>query len=84
LEFIYGEEETEVEPEGPPVIPPPDILSELIELTHLGDIAALQQVADNLEQDDLQLAPFAAKLQYFIDSFQINQLLSFLESQRGE
>jgi response regulator RpfG family c-di-GMP phosphodiesterase len=79
LEWIYGEEEPEAEPEGPLVFPPPIILTEMINLARLGDIAAVQQYADDLVQDNPQYAPFTANVQQFTDSFQINQLESFLE-----
>jgi CheY-like chemotaxis protein len=84
LEWIYGKKELKTEPQEPLVWPPLDILSELIDLTRFGDIAALQQIANKLGQDNPQLAPFTAKLQHLTDTFQINQLQSFLESHREE
>jgi PAS domain S-box-containing protein len=84
LAWIYGEKEIKTEPEGPLVWPPADILSELIDLARIGDIAALQQYADDLVQGNPQLAPFTARLQHLTDTFQIDQLQSFLASSREE
>ena len=82
LSWAYGETEIKPEPPEPLVWPPTDTLAELAELVRIGDIAALQQYANNLVQSNPQLVPFTARLQYLADSFQIDQLLAFLEAHR--
>jgi CheY-like chemotaxis protein len=82
LEWIYSEKETKVEPQEPLVWPPADILSELIDLARIGDIAAMQHHADKLVENNPQFAPFSAKLLHFTDSFEIDQLQSFLEARQ--
>jgi len=84
LEWIYSEEEPKAETEAPLVLPPDEALTEFLHLARIGDVAALQQYTYDLAQDDPQLAPFTARLQHFTDSFQLNQLLSFLESHQKE
>ncbi len=84
IEWIYGDEAGTVnEMEEPIVFPAPDVMSELVVLANLGDIAGLQQYADKLiESDDPQLTPFVAKLRQFMENFQINQLQAFLGAHR--
>jgi len=82
LEWIYSEEEIKTESQEQLVWPSTEILSELLELTNMGDIAALQEYANKLSKSKPQLTPFAARLQHLADSFQISQLKSFLESHR--
>jgi DNA-binding NarL/FixJ family response regulator len=84
LEWIYGETERNAEPQEPFVRPPADILAELIDLARIGDIAAVQQYANNLVQSEPQLGSFTARVRHLTDSFQIGQLQSFLESYREE
>lgn len=85
LEWIYGEAETKTEPEltaaeAPLVLPPDNVLAELGHLALIGDVTVLQEYAQKLVQNDPQLAPFAANVQHLAGSFQINKLLTFLES----
>jgi CheY-like chemotaxis protein len=84
LAWAYGKTEIKSEPQEPLVWPSADILADLIDLARIGDIAALQQYANNLVQSNPQLAPFTARLQHLTDSFQIDQLQSFLASHREE
>jgi signal transduction histidine kinase/ActR/RegA family two-component response regulator len=84
LEWVYAETgikaETEPEVEAPLVLPPDDVLADLAHLAFIGDVDTLQQYARSLIQDNPQLTPFSVKLQHFTGSFQIDQLLLFLNS----
>jgi PAS domain S-box-containing protein len=60
----------------------PGMLSELIELAQIGDIAALQQCITLLMQEQPDAAHFLAVVHQLADAFQMNQLVSFLESYR--
>jgi PAS domain S-box-containing protein len=68
--------------EMPPASPPASILSELIELAQIGDVAALQQRVTLLLREQPDLVRFLTVIRQLADDFQINLLLAFLESHR--
>jgi signal transduction histidine kinase/DNA-binding NarL/FixJ family response regulator len=89
LEWVYGEgapkTETELaETAASLLLPPDDVLAELLHLAMLGDVMALQQHIQELGQDDPQLVPFTARVQHFAGSFQMDRLLSFLEASQQQ
>ncbi len=79
LEWIYDTGQTDPVPE-PEVIPPPaETISDLIKLARIGDIAALQNNADDLSHAP-HLKPFITRFRHLTDTFQVNRLISYLES----
>jgi signal transduction histidine kinase/CheY-like chemotaxis protein len=85
LEWIYGEAETNTDSELPDtgtplLLPQEDVLADLLHLAMIGDVMALQQYGQEMGQDDPHLLPFATRVQTFAENFQMDRLLSFLET----
>ncbi|GAB4176845.1 MAG: hypothetical protein Fur005_38860 [Roseiflexaceae bacterium] len=64
------------------IAPSVAILNELIELARIGDIDALQHYLAHLRQAEPDLAAFVGMVAQLAETFQINLLLSYLETQR--
>jgi CheY-like chemotaxis protein len=80
IEWIYAEQEMEIGTQEAIVYPPAQTISEVVKLARIGDVAAIQQYADDLMQNDPQMKPFAAEIHSFADSFQINGLIAYLDA----
>ena len=62
------------------LIPDRHIVLELLELTKVGDIQALQERVKQLEQSDPRLQMFSGEILKLIKSFQLRKILSYLNS----
>jgi len=62
------------------VIPPQKVLSELLELTEIGDLQSLKKRLNDLEKSDIRFSAFARDLNTFVHNFQIHEILSYLNS----
>ncbi len=62
------------------IAPPAEELAVLLELARMGDIEAIQEQAERLEQLDKQFKPFATELRRLAKGFQVNKIYHFLES----
>ena len=62
------------------LIPPPaEELAVLFDLALMGDIEAIQEQAERLEQLAEQFRPFVAELRLLAKGFQVNKICEFLE-----
>ena len=64
------------------VSPPQEQLQKLWELAQMGDMGELETQINSLEQSDAQYLPFIHKVRPWVESFQQNQLIKFLENLR--
>jgi PAS domain S-box-containing protein len=60
--------------------PPAEELAVLFDLALRGDIEAIQEQVERLEQLDEQFGPFTAELRRLTKGFQVNRICKFLES----
>ena len=64
-----------------PVIPPPrDILTALFESARKGDTLSIKKYADQIEEFDRQLLPFAEALRGLAKEFEINTIKTFIQT----
>jgi hypothetical protein len=64
-----------------PIIPPSrEILTALFESARKGDILSIKNYADQIEQFDPQLLPFAETLRRFVKGFEINNIKKFIQA----
>ena len=84
LEWIYEDTDQIAEQVGetalPMVPPPPDKVAALFKLAMVGDIRAIRQQAERLEQMDHRLEPFARELRRLARGFQIDGIREMLKS----
>jgi signal transduction histidine kinase len=79
IEWIY--EETQLKVNQVPLVPPPlDTLAMLFELIMEGNVAALEEQANQLMQADEKLMPFAVKLHDLTQSYKVEKICRWLES----
>ena len=62
------------------VIPPQKVLSELLELTEIGDLQSLKKRLNDLEKSDIRFSAFTRDINTFAQNFQIHEILSYLNS----
>ncbi len=62
------------------VPPSSDDLAALFKLVIMGDLGTIQKRADELEQADERLGPFATELRRLAKGFQIEKIRDLLES----
>jgi hypothetical protein len=83
--FLQVEWVSAVPPTVPPLTvaapqpPPPDALLPLWELALLGDLSALAEETDRLEELHASYAPFASQLRQLAERFEEQALLALLE-----
>jgi DNA-binding response OmpR family regulator len=82
---VEAEDEVEIQPSE--MVPPPlEELDILYDLARRGNMRAIRERADHLEEMDENLAPFAGKLRQLAKNFQEEQILTlitqYLEQQR--
>ena len=84
LTWIYenaGPESEEVSLPAQSIVPPPsDEIADLLNSAIIGDIKAIGQQADRLEQADPSFRPFVTKLRHLAEDFQIDEIREFLQS----
>lgn len=83
IEWRCDKPSLDVQPDHPDALPPETTLSVLSDLAQIGDVDALYDAIDRLKQDMPQVVSFIGKVQYFLDTFQIGQLQTFLEQMRS-
>ncbi len=87
IEWVYADEDQQdsiqpgedVDGVMPMMPPPPDELAALFELVVMGDVRALQERTDELDQVDGRLKPFATELRRLAKGFQIEKIRELLE-----
>ncbi len=62
------------------IIPPLNQIKILLNLAKMGDLEAIHNQVDSLEQTNEQFSPFVAELRHLIKRFQVNKICTFLES----
>ena len=82
IEWIYESIQPEQTHQAtlPMVPPPPETVATLFEIAMSGDIAAVNEQANQLAQSDERFIPFADQLHYFVKCFQIDKMCDWLES----
>ncbi|MEH1907863.1 hybrid sensor histidine kinase/response regulator [Nostoc sp.] len=86
LAWIYQQSESEINslaiisdrPSDKLTPPAPDVLQELLTLASKGNFNAILKLADQLEQTDTNLAPFANQLRQLARQFDEDLILNFL------
>jgi hypothetical protein len=81
LEWLYEAVKPDLWPSDTPEITPPplDQVNRLFNLARLGDVAAIQEVAQELKGLDPQFEAFAEALLHLAGRFEINKISQFLE-----
>jgi signal transduction histidine kinase/DNA-binding LacI/PurR family transcriptional regulator/DNA-binding LytR/AlgR family response regulator len=83
IEWRYDKPLPDVQSDHSDALPPETTLTVLSDLAQIGDVDALHDAIDRLKQDMPQVVSFIGKVQYFLDTFQIGQLQTFLEQMRA-
>jgi CheY-like chemotaxis protein/anti-sigma regulatory factor (Ser/Thr protein kinase) len=83
IEWRYDKPSLDVQPDHRDALPPKTTLTVLSDLAQIGDVDALYDAINRLKQDMPQVVSFIGKVQYFLDTFQIGQLQTFLEQMRA-
>jgi signal transduction histidine kinase/DNA-binding response OmpR family regulator len=66
-------------PDAPTETPSPEVLEELLELTRLGKLVRVEQVALELGRSEPGLAPFASRVHELARGFEEGELIALLE-----
>ncbi|MCP4696220.1 MAG: response regulator, partial [Gammaproteobacteria bacterium] len=85
LSWIYGKQAAETVVENglslPMLFPPLEEMKKLYELSLTGNVKELKKQAKNLAESDVNLKPFAAKMQAFLAKYKVNELIEWFEGE---
>ncbi|RKZ80638.1 MAG: hypothetical protein DRR19_23280 [Candidatus Parabeggiatoa sp. nov. 1] len=85
LTWVYGNPVTETAEQNdssePMVYPPLETLKQLYELSLMGDVKTLKKPVAALAASEAPLKPFVTKMQAFLNKYQVNELIQWLEGE---